>query len=89
MLAAFTGNKTLQIDPKEARLLAEGIMAVQSQYPNVLMSDKQQAWFLLGGAMATVYGPRLFVLRSQMAAAKKQAAAKPAPPSNIVQMPML
>jgi hypothetical protein len=88
MLAGFLGNPTLAIDPKEARLLAEGIVAVQNQYPNILMSDKQQAWFLLGGAMATVYGPRLFVMKAQMSAAKKKEAQKPVPPvSNIVHMP--
>jgi hypothetical protein len=85
MLAAFTGQPILQIDQKEARLLAEGIVAVQSQYPNVLMSDKQQAWFLFAMACATVYGPRLWMLRSQ-ATAKK--AANVPTPSNVVKMPL-
>jgi hypothetical protein len=87
MIAAFTGNPVFQLDQKEARILAEGIAAVQAQYPNVLLSDKQQAWSMLCVACATVYGPRLFLLKSQ-ASAKKNASKTAPPQPNVVRMPL-
>ncbi len=68
-------------------MLAVAAHGVSEHYPNVLMSDKQQAWSALGLAMVTVYGPRVF-----SAVRKRRAAPKPAPkttpPSNVSPFPI-
>ena len=60
----------LVIDDKEARALADGVLAVSEQY-NVVVNPKVAAWLMLVSAGIGIYGPRLYMLNAM----KKEAVA--------------
>lgn len=79
MGAGFLKVPELQIDPNEAKVLAEAVNAVQEYY-DWDASEETIIWVNLVGALITVYGPRIAILAMKSNA--KKAAAKKAAPVN-------
>ena len=67
LLANAVRVPALELDPKEADALAKAAVTVMDLYPTIGMSREALAWCSLFGTMGVVYGPRLAVVRMQVA----------------------
>lgn len=63
MAALALKQPALNLDPKEAALLAKSVKAVQDQYPVTKIDAKIAVLIQLGGAIGIVYGPRVVAIR--------------------------
>lgn len=73
-----------ELDPAEAKMLAENMTNVASQY-SVEVNPKYMAWIALTGCLLAIYGPRfgaIFVKRAVQPA--KPQVVKEAPQGNVV-----
>lgn len=82
-MASTVVGEEFAIPRDEAKIIAEPLAAVAALYPNSVISPKVLAWTALGGAIASVHGPRFAarMLRMKMERDEKIAARANAPRS--------
>lgn len=73
MLAAVTKTKELQLDPQEAKQIANATANVARHY-DLGASQKAIDWAALMNVCALAYGTRFFAIRARMAQEKRDAA---------------
>lgn len=82
MAAAITSIPELQLEQKEADLLAKNVAKINELYGGIVLPEKTMAWINLGLAAGTVYGPRFVAHRMN-----KEKAAKGKGPTTIDAQP--
>lgn len=92
MIVMVTGMPEMAIHEKEGEALAKGILAISEEY-GLALDGKTGASLQFFGALAMIYGPRVYAIRQRItqqknAAAQLQAAQieTPAPLSGMEQM---
>lgn len=81
MAAAALKTPELQLDDKEAKLLAQSAAEVASHY-NVEIDPKVMAWIGFFGVCGSIYGPRIAAMkiRKDMERREARKQANPTPP---------
>lgn len=71
MGAALLKTSELELDPAEAKSLAQASANVLRHYPSVQMPAQMIDWVALAMALGTVYAPRVIAIRNNRIAAKR------------------
>lgn len=77
MAAKFTKIKLFELEPEEAKELADAVIEIGAQY-NVVINPKVAAWLNLFGVASAIYGPRIALIVMMRAQSKKAAPAQSA-----------
>jgi len=64
-LATLMRAPEMNLDPMQAKHLADAASKVAAFYPGVGLDPKTAAWFNLGQVALVIYGPKLFAMRGR------------------------